>query len=141
MVILMGAAMFSRGMALTGFALPLSPGIDGPAASSPYSNQGTVAQVADGVQTVTTSLDSGRYEPIVVQKGVPVRWTIHAEARDINGCNNAVIIPEYNVGVKLAPGDNVIEFTPGKSGVVPYSCWMGMIKSKITVVDNLGSTI
>ncbi len=137
LVILLGAVMFSRGMALGGFAFSFASEAGGSAGQS-YSAQGAVAQVADGVQTVTTSLGSGRYAPIVVQKGVPVRWTIHAEARDINGCNNAIIIPEYDIGVKLAPGDNIIEFTPDESGVVPYSCWMGMIRSQITVVDDLG---
>jgi plastocyanin domain-containing protein len=38
----------------------------------------------------------------------------------------------------LEVGDNIIEFTPDKSGVIPYSCWMGMIRSQITVVDDLG---
>lgn len=38
----------------------------------------------------------GRYEPITVQKGVPVIWTITAESSDINGCNNALIIPEFS---------------------------------------------
>jgi len=86
---------------------------------------------------VTTSLESGSYEPIVVQAGIPVQWNIQAEAGDINGCNNRIVIPEYNLEMPLQPGDNIIEFTPDKSGVVPYSCWMGMIRSQITVVDDL----
>lgn len=133
LVILLGAAMLSRGMALGGFTLPFGSGAGGGPGYS--SSQGVVAELGDGIQTVTTSLESGRYVPIVVQKGVPVRWTIQAEARDINGCNNAIIIPEYNVGVKLKPGDNIIEFTPDETGVVGYSCWMGMIRSQITVID------
>jgi len=32
-------------------------------------------------------------------------------------------------------GDNIIEFTPTETGTIPYSCWMGMIKSNITIVD------
>lgn len=37
----------------------------------------------------------------------------------------------------LKPGDNLITFTPEKSGVLPFSCWMGMIRSRISVVDSL----
>jgi hypothetical protein len=46
-----------------------------------------------------------------------------------------MIIPEYNLQVKFKPGDNVVEFTPQKTGRFPYSCWMGMIRSSITVVE------
>lgn len=137
LVILLGVAMLSRGMALGGFTLPFGPGTGDRGGSPSWSSQGVAAEVADGVQTVTTGLDSGRYVPIIVQKGVPVRWTIQAEAREINGCNNAIVIPEYNMDIELKPGDNIIEFTPDETGVVPYSCWMGMIRSQITVVDQL----
>jgi hypothetical protein len=133
--IVMGAAMFGRGMALTGYAMPFSSGLSGVSAAA--SAQGAAAEIIDGVQVVTTTLESGRYKPIVVQKGIPVQWNIKAEARDINGCNNRIIIPEYNLEIPLKPGDNIIEFTPDKSGVVLYSCWMGMIRSQIGVVDDL----
>ena len=92
-------------------------------------------KAVDGVQTVTTKLSSGRYEPITVQKGVPVKWVIQAKAADINGCNNKMVIPKYNIEKKLVAGDNIIEFTPTEAGTFAYSCWMGMIRSKITVVD------
>ena len=42
-----------------------------------------VAQIRNGVQTVTTELSSGRYEPIIVQKGIPVKWTIKAEKSNL----------------------------------------------------------
>jgi hypothetical protein len=89
------------------------------------------------VQTVTTRLSPGRYEPITVQKGIPVKWTIRAEQGDINGCNNSIIIPKYGKEIDLKNGDNLIEFTPDESGTVPFSCWMGMIRSSITVVDDI----
>jgi hypothetical protein len=44
-------------------------------------------------------------------------------------------IPEYNIEVRFKTGDNVVEFTPTKTGRFPYSCWMGMIRSSITVVE------
>lgn len=137
LVILLGFFMLTRGMALGGFAFPFSSGPDGRSVSSSAAEQGVRAEVADGVQEVTTSLDSGRYEPITVQKGIPVKWNIQADARSINGCNNRIVIPQYDLEKPLQPGDNIIEFTPDETGVVGYSCWMGMIRSRITIVDQL----
>ena len=56
---------------------------------------------------------------------------------DISGCNSMLVISEYNLEKQLEPRDYIIEFTPAQSGVVLYSCWMGMIRSQITVVDIL----
>ena len=46
-------------------------------------------------------------------------------------------MPAYNLDVPLEAGENIVEFTPALSGVVPYTCWMGMIRSSIYVVDDL----
>jgi hypothetical protein len=45
-----------------------------------------------------------------------------------------MIIREYGIEHRFTPGENVVEFTPTKPGKFPYSCWMGMIRSSITVV-------
>lgn len=132
LVVFLGIFMLNYGIGLSGFSLPNFP----VANSSQVAN---VATIEGDVQVVTTGLASGRYEPIVVQKGIPVKWTIQAEKGDINGCNNSIIIKKYNLQKDLEIGDNVIEFTPTESGTVPFSCWMGMIRSKITVVDNINS--
>lgn len=129
LVVTLGIAMFGNGVGLSGVALP--------SGNSSSSKSGNVAQIVDGVQTVTIELSSGGYEPITVQKGLPVKWIVQAEANQINGCNNAIIVPKYNLQKRLTPGDNIIEFTPTESGTVGYSCWMGMIRSKITVVDDI----
>jgi plastocyanin domain-containing protein len=88
-------------------------------------------------QVVETRLEPGRYTPIIVQKGIPVKWTIRAEEGDINGCNGTLIIPGMDITRKLVPGDNLIEFTPDEAGTIPYSCWMGMIRSTIKVVEDV----
>ncbi|MDF2566975.1 MAG: Heavy metal transport/detoxification protein [Oscillospiraceae bacterium] len=136
LVLVLGVFMFNNGMSLSGLRLP---SISGTTAKNTQNASANVAKIEDGVQTVTTTLSSGRYEPITVQKGIPVRWNLKAEEGNINGCNGSIIISQYNLQKKLAPGDNIIEFTPDQSGVVPYSCWMGMIRSKITVVDDISS--
>jgi len=48
------------------------------------------------VQIITTTLQSGRYEPIIVQKDIPVKWSIQAQKNSINGCNNEIVILKYN---------------------------------------------
>lgn len=126
LVMVLGVFMFRSGTALSGFYLPVPVGT---------TQESKLAQVEDGIQTVDTNLASGSYVPITVQKGIPVRWTIIAEKSNINGCNNSIVIPKYNLQVDLKQGDNIIEFTPMESGSISFSCWMGMIRSKITVVD------
>lgn len=96
-----------------------------------------VAVVKGDVQEITIDLKARSYAPIVVQKGIPVKFNIKATQENINGCNGTVIIPAYNVEKTLVPGDNNIEFTPENEGTIGYSCWMGMIGSSIQVVSDL----
>lgn len=135
LVVVLGMFMFGNGISLSGINFqPLSM-----SSGQVQSGSGNIATIEDGEQVVTTGLASGRYEPIIVQKGVPVKWIIQAEDGDINGCNNSIIVPKLGLKKDLASGDNVIEFTAEESGVIPYSCWMGMIRSKITVVDDINA--
>ncbi len=97
------------------------------------------AVVSDGLQTVTTKFSSRSYAPVTLQVGVPVKWTIQMDEKDLNSCNNEIIIPKYDIDQKLSVGETVVEFTPDKTGTIPYSCWMGMIRSSIVVVDDLTS--
>ncbi|RCX10367.1 sulfite exporter TauE/SafE [Anaerobacterium chartisolvens] len=130
LVLILGLVMIDRGLNLSGvnFAAFASP-----------ASQTTVAEVRGGIQTVTSKVKPGAYEPIVVQKGIPVRWTITAAPSDLNGCNNAVVVPRYGIEKRLVPGDNIIEFTPTEEETIKYTCWMGMISSTISVVDDIGS--
>jgi sulfite exporter TauE/SafE/copper chaperone CopZ/plastocyanin domain-containing protein len=147
LVTVMGMTMFSYGFGLSGFNFdfidravaainPFSPtqaafrysgGEDGTSAFQPV--------IENGVQIVNSTLSGGRYPAITVQQGIPVKWTINAPQGSINGCNNRMIIREYNIEHRFKPGENVIEFTPDKTGRFSYSCWMGMIRSSITVVE------
>lgn len=92
--------------------------------------------VQDGSnQTITTKFNSVSYLPITVKANIPVKWTIVMDEEDITGCNRQLRIPEYDITIDLQPGDNIVEFTPTATGSFPYSCWMGMIQSEITVTD------
>lgn len=126
LVIMLGIMMTSRGFDLSGINIAFAnPGA------------GSVAKIEDGVQYVTTKIQSGRYVPIIVQKDIPVKWIIKAEESELNGCNNPITIPKYNIVKELVPGENIIEFTPSQEGSIIYTCWMGMISSNIKVVDNI----
>ena len=127
LVMVLGLVMFTRGMSLFGIGLPVLSTGRGVA----------VARLADGWQEVQTTVESGQYHPFVVQKGVPVRWTIRVKADDLNGCNNPLTIPQYGIRKELFPGDNLIEFTPEQEGTITYTCWMGMISSTIRVVPDV----
>ncbi|HWQ58007.1 MAG TPA: sulfite exporter TauE/SafE family protein, partial [Clostridia bacterium] len=97
------------------------------------------ATIGDGVQTVTTELSASHYPYIIVEKGVPVEFTIVADKKAITGCNATVVMPAYGIEQPLEAGENVFSFTPDESRLVSYSCWMGMIPGKILVVDSLDS--
>ncbi len=92
-------------------------------------------QIVDGRQVINSTLSSGRYPNITVQAGIPVKWVIDAPGGSINGCNNRMLIGDYGIEYSFQPGENVIEFTPVETGTVQYSCWMGMIRGTITVVE------
>lgn len=138
LVVVLGMSMFTQGWALSGFSLPelIPQSAQNPVQKTGQTQAGNAgATIENGVQIVTSTLASGKYPAITVQAGTPVKWTINAEKRSINGCNNRIFIPEYNIEYQFQPGENVIEFTPDKTGKFPYSCWMGMIRGSITVVE------
>jgi len=125
-VIFLSITMFSNGLTLTG---------------NPFLNRNeknfNVAELKENIQIVITEIEPNRYPPIVVQKGVPVRWIIKTREENLNSCNNAIVIPAYNIEKKLQVGENIIEFTPTNEGNIYYSCWMGMISSTIKVVKDI----
>jgi hypothetical protein len=97
-------------------------------------------QVIDDKQVINSTLSAGSYPNITVQAGTPVKWIISAPSGSINGCNNRINIAEYGItNYTFQQGDNVIEFTPTKTGRFQYSCWMGMIRGSITVAEAGGT--
>jgi hypothetical protein len=120
LVAVLGLSMLSQGWSLAG--------LDGRTASA---QPGPV--IEDGVQHVSSSMTSRNYEPITVREGIPVKWILNAPEGALNGCNYAILIPKYNIQMPLREGANLIEFIPKEAGTFLFSCWMGMIRSRITV--------
>lgn len=133
LVVVLGMSMFSQGLNLSGWFFP-TMFADGSSSKSDTSSEDI--KVDNGVQIVNSTLSSGRYPAITVKEGMPVKWIINAPKGSINGCNNRIFIPEYNIEYQFKTGENIIEFTPSKTGTFPYSCWMGMIRSTVKVVDS-----
>ena len=97
------------------------------------------SKVEGNVQYVTSSLNKFEYDAILVQEGIPVKWTLKASEADLTACNNSILIPDYGIKLDLVAGDNLIEFTPEKAGTYFFSCWMEMIYSYIAVADKDGN--
>ncbi|WP_312279809.1 sulfite exporter TauE/SafE family protein [Oscillibacter sp.] len=128
LVAVLGLSMLSQGWSLSGFSTGQTAALQGGAAVS-----GPVLE--NGVQVVRSTLSPGQYPQITVWAGTPVKWIIDAPKGSINGCNNRIFIQEYGVEHSFKTGENVITFTPEETGTFGYSCWMGMIRSSITVAE------
>ena len=93
----------------------------------------------EGYQLIQMNVTSKGWEPnsFVLKKGIPVKWEINGQ--QINGCNNEIIVREYNLDIKVKQGLQTIEFTPDKEGTIRWSCWMGMIPGQFIVTDDIGN--
>ncbi len=125
LVIVLGLAMITRGTAILGIGTPV------------LNENATelTSEIVGDEQIIYTELESRSYPILVVKKDVPVKWVINVSEENLNGCNNEIIIREYGIQKPLYVGENVIEFTPTEVGTFRYSCWMGMIRSSITVIE------
>lgn len=135
LVIVLGLIMGNRGLALAGINPMSAFASNQDISANPYAAK---AILQDGVQIINMTADNNGYTPnaFYVQKGIPVRWIV--DGKQINSCNNAIVARELNLEWPLKKGENVTEFTPGDKDI-NFSCWMGMIRGVIKVVDNLDS--
>lgn len=87
----------------------------------------------DGYQVIRMEAGRFGYRPdtFVLRQGVPVRWVI--DVKELTPCNQGIVVPQLKLEIKLVPGEQVVEFTPPSAGVIPWSCWMGMIPGTFVV--------
>jgi plastocyanin domain-containing protein len=140
LVIVLGLIMGNRGLALAGVNLPSINSLGTSSSSSGGAVEGTKAVIANGKQTLTMSANYRGYVPNVlyVQKGIPVNWVVNGD--EITSCNNAIVVPSLDIEAKIKKGENIIEeFTPTEAGDINFSCWMGMIRGVIRVVDDINT--
>lgn len=136
-LILLGAVMINRGLILTGSGYDL--GSLAPAVIS-AKETAPLASVQDaGVQTIDMDVTQGGYSQthFVLRKGVPVRWRV--DGKEITTCNHRIVAPKLGLEFDVKEGPQVIEFTPTEAGVIPWSCWMGMLRGEFEVIDGPAS--
>jgi len=140
-VILLGLVMLNRGLSLTGAgydvkSLSVSAVTPAPAPSAGLPSDNTTQATADGYQEIHMDVTAAGWNPdtFVLKKGVPVKWIING--KQITNCNKAIQVPKLGLRFDIKPGLQTIEFTPTEAGVIPWSCWMGMIDGTFVVEDD-----
>jgi plastocyanin domain-containing protein len=101
-------------------------------ASKPKSQ---MAEMSDGVQEVTITVDGG-YVPslVTVKRGQPVR--LQFNRLDPSSCLEKVLFPDFHVAQDLVLNQTTpVEFTPDSLGVFQFSCGMGMFHGAIAVEE------
>ena len=85
-------------------------------------------------QIVKLSVEGGRYilSPSEFKKNVPVR--IEADISKMPGCSKSIVISAFNIRKVVSAADNLIEFTPTKTGTFNIACSMNMYRGTFTVV-------
>lgn len=132
-VMVLGAIMLNRGLAVTGTGVDFNTLI----ARVAQQLSPTVSETpsCSTEQTITMDVLKKGYSPsrFTLRKGVPVKWVING--KELTECNKVIVVPQYGLEIKLQPGKQIVEFTPTDTGVVPWSCWMGMIPGTFIIVD------
>nr|AQS34885.1 hypothetical protein [uncultured archaeon]AQS35000.1 hypothetical protein [uncultured archaeon] len=106
---------------------------------STYTLGNTVGNTASNtngqIQEVRLYMKNYNYatEPAILKKGIPVRMT--ADLNTVVGCARDVVIKDFGVRKYVKTGDNIIEFTPTKTGTIGIACSMNMYHGSFTVID------
>jgi len=133
-VLILGLIMLNRGLALTGTGYDFNSVIS----KAKVVNEADAKVLIDseGYQVINMEVDRDGWHPdsFVLQKGIPVKWVI--DGKEITGCNNAIQVPKLGLKFDVKKGEQIIEFTPEEVGVIPWSCWMGMIRGTFIVTDD-----
>lgn len=126
-VIVFAVLNISSGLVLTGLDFKSVP-------QTIVSNDPNVV-IENGVQIVRMKETSNGYEPnnFTIVKDLPVKWIITSE--DQYSCASDLIMKKYNIRRTLKSGENIIEFTPTETGLLKFSCSMGMYTGAFNVID------
>jgi sulfite exporter TauE/SafE/copper chaperone CopZ len=92
-------------------------------------------KIIDGIQVVRMRQVATGYIPnkLTIKKDLPVRWII--DSKTANTCAASLVSQKLNVRQRLKLGENVITFTPTQTGIIHFSCSMGMYTGSFTVVE------
>ncbi|MEI6238203.1 MAG: sulfite exporter TauE/SafE family protein [bacterium] len=103
--------------------------------SSKSSGSSEIAKIENGKQIIEMTQDGRGYSPrqFTIKKGVPVTWKINSVSQFT--CAAYISMPSAGISEPLTSGENILEFTPTKTGKMPFTCSMGMYTGVFNVVD------
>jgi len=137
-VMVLGAIMLNRGLAISGTGVDVNTLVA--RVSQQLAPSSAESPSCDVIQTIHMDVLKASFSPneFTLRKGVPVKWAING--KELNECNKTIVVPQYKLKIELHPGEQTINFTPSESGVVPWSCWMGMIPGTFIVIEDPPAT-
>jgi sulfite exporter TauE/SafE/copper chaperone CopZ len=114
------------GINLTGWSLPAWP---------QSQSAITTTTITDGVQIVRMEQYGYGYRPssFIIKRGIPVQWIINST--ESRSCASSIRVPSLGIARNLNSGENIIEFTPQTTGLIRFTCSMGMYSGSFTVTD------
>jgi sulfite exporter TauE/SafE len=131
-------------ISLAVFNISNASNLAGISISLPKKSPQNVIQVADtkdpnvkivnNVQVVTMLQKSSGYVPntFTIKKGIPVQWIITSESSA--SCASSIVSSQLSLRRQLQVGENIVEFTPTKEGIIRFSCSMGMYRGSFNVI-------
>ncbi|MCQ8130055.1 sulfite exporter TauE/SafE family protein [Methylomonas rivi] len=134
-VMALGVIMLNRGLSVTASGLDFNTLVA--RVSQYYAPTAADSPSCDTEQTIHMDVLKTRFSPnkFTLRKGIPVKWVINV--KELNECNKEIVVRDYGLDIHLQRGEQIIEFTPAEAGVVPWSCWMGMIPGTFVVVEDV----
>jgi uncharacterized protein len=137
-VMALGVIMLNRGLSVTGTGFDFNSLVA--RISQELSPSVAETPACDNEQTIHMAVLKNKFQPnkFTLRKGIPVKWVI--DVKDLNECTKEIVVRPYNMDIKLEKGSQTIEFTPPETGVIPWSCWMGMIPGTFIVVESSPAT-
>ena len=94
-----------------------------------------IATEGNSIQNVKLYMNNYKYqvEPLLLKKGIPVRMTVDVDS--LIGCAKSVVIKDFGVRKYVSKTNNIIEFTPNKTGTINIACSMNMYRGTFIVVE------
>jgi uncharacterized protein len=92
-------------------------------------------EIIDGYQHVELYFINYEYKlvPENLIVGVPVRMEVDLDS--VWGCMRAIMIPAFNVRQLVSENNNIVEFTPTRTGKFNILCSMNMGRGQFRVVE------
>jgi sulfite exporter TauE/SafE len=134
-VIGLGAIMLNRGLAMVGGGYDYHSLMARWLPGTHTVGHGPAAPAEE--QVIRMAVNRKGFVPgeFTLRKGVPVRWIIQGE--EVDYCNHRIVVPSLGLEFDVRQGENIIEFTPEQTGVIPWSCWMGMAHGTFLIHEDI----